>query len=757
MFDCKAILWNFRAILALVMGIILFGGINAHMITVNGGEKSEITMQNPCNPGSPEYFNLRAKSMVSSDFITQEVDRALSRARQELPSVAALSSKTGSKVIAKRLQILYKLQDYVVSCRNKNDADWLLFAWQGAEEIMQMLDYFKLEAKRINRPYVAQIILNVKNFGAKGDGKTDDTPAFRNAFEKAKTTKQPVKIIIPKGDYLLEPEEIDYSREIEFTSYRYGYGMPLKAKMWGNPLPHLQLIGSSRLTFEGEDGATIFFSDPTRMGILVVGADEMIFRNLVLNYRDRCFTQGTAIALDSKNETLDIKIDEGYPSPLLKQFTDAPTPRITPHIGDNKRYISPTCVIDKTAKVDDNIYRFTSLKTRRENINKPWGIIQPGMRVSIIARYCTRRTSPALGFRFSRFCSVENFQILGSPAHAMLGRTSYAQSLINYSVRPRDLNDLVSTNGDAYMGGATPIGPYIEGGDFSFMEDDGINVNSRCVEISKISPDGKSNAPSNEGASGVWVMDLHSGVVDAVARAINGFYMPALPQNIRSVENLNLQELTSEQKARLGVQTTRTSRFKQRPHRIIPLNGSTNGTVISNCKFTFQRGRGIQATSPNMIIDNCVFENLTGSGVTIGSLMSWGMGYAPHNVTVTNSRFVKLGYQGIWVGCSPLDPKNLIKSRPINYLFITNNTFVSDPNINIVQNLLNLSNCNNAIVDGNTFDVGQADHKAIFMDNFRCVEFNNNMFNPKPDANFSYIKFGHNANPEQLRLRSPGK
>jgi hypothetical protein len=136
------------------------------------------------------------------------------------------------------------------------------------------------------------------------------------------------------------------------------------------------------------------------------------------------------------------------------------------------------------------------------------------MTASIIARYDGRRATAAISFRFCRFSSVEDFRILGSPAHTVKAITCYAHRVVRYRLMPHQPGDLVSSNADAFLGGATPIGPYIADCDFSYMEDDGININSRCTESSRIDPDGKANAPSCEGADGVWILDLESDMIE---------------------------------------------------------------------------------------------------------------------------------------------------------------------------------------------------------------------------------------------------
>ena len=48
--------------------------------------------------------------------------------------------------------------------------------------------------------------LNIKSFGAKGDGKTDDTPALLKAMEAATQTEGTV--YFPHGNYLIHPVKV---------------------------------------------------------------------------------------------------------------------------------------------------------------------------------------------------------------------------------------------------------------------------------------------------------------------------------------------------------------------------------------------------------------------------------------------------------------------------------------------------------------------------------------------------------------------
>ncbi|MEW8987212.1 MAG: glycosyl hydrolase family 28-related protein, partial [Bacillus sp. (in: firmicutes)] len=45
--------------------------------------------------------------------------------------------------------------------------------------------------------------LNVREFGAKGNGEADDTNAIQKALNMAKTSKTPVRVVVPAGTYKL--------------------------------------------------------------------------------------------------------------------------------------------------------------------------------------------------------------------------------------------------------------------------------------------------------------------------------------------------------------------------------------------------------------------------------------------------------------------------------------------------------------------------------------------------------------------------
>ncbi len=706
-------------------------------VTVALGADSKMSVD------SPEYFSKQAIAMADFRYISQTVEQTLQRYDKNIASIEHFANTAQNPAIIKRLEVFKALNDYVEKCFAKTDPGWQLLAWQGTEELKIMLDYFEMEKRRSATAVPAPKVVSLKDFGAKGDGKNNDTLALRKAFEFAKAQKQPVKLLIPVGTYLIEPEAEETQPDVSFTDYRLGEGsyrtIPYKNLRDSS---HMLLVGSRYLTIEGEDNARLLFADSSRGGLRIIGADELTIRNIIVDYREPCYTQGTVVSLDKNTGTLDFKVDDGFPAPDIKRFTDAPSYRITPFYEDKNRFSGQTVRIKNCKRIGDGVYRIAPLFLKKDTSS--WGVLKSGGRACIIARYDSRHNATGIDLRYCRFPTFDRITVYSSPGHGLRGITCYALTLTNYRRIPETPAHFVSTNGDGFQGGSTLIGPYIADSIFSRGEDDGININSRCVEIASIARDASAENPSSENADGVFVIDLMSGMIDAVSRVVNGHYQPALPANIRSKENMKQQELTYGEKLRRGVFGDASAKYNLRPHRLIPLNGGTCGTIISKCKFGNFRGLGIQATSPNMLIEDCSFEKLTSCGISVCALMSWNMGFSPHNVIIRRCNFEELDLgPGVWAMCRPLDRSKPIKARPIGDIRIEENTFVYQPGASM--NLVSLSNCHDVVVEKNRFITGTPDVKTIFLDNFKSVKFINNEFSPNYTKGFSPVKYGKNV------------
>ena len=110
----------------------------------------------------------------------------------------------------------------------------------------------------------------VKNYGAKGDGKTDDGPAIQKAFDAAKKHAGPSAVVFEKKHYLLGDNP--------------------------NAWHYFVLAGCKDLVIEG-NGATLVCSD-ANLGFHFIGGKNITVRGLTLDVTAPRVTQGKIVALD---------------------------------------------------------------------------------------------------------------------------------------------------------------------------------------------------------------------------------------------------------------------------------------------------------------------------------------------------------------------------------------------------------------------------------------------------------------------------
>ena len=135
---------------------------------------------------------------------------------------------------------------------------------------------------------------HVKDFGAKGDGKTDDGPGITAAFNAAKKQGGKTKVTFEKKTYLLGDNP----------------------KAW-----HYFVMNDFRdLTIEG-NGATLVCSD-ANLTFHFNGGKDITVRGLTLDVTAPRVTQGEIVAVD-KRGTLDVRVMEGYPEPPDEAFLKA--------------------------------------------------------------------------------------------------------------------------------------------------------------------------------------------------------------------------------------------------------------------------------------------------------------------------------------------------------------------------------------------------------------------------------------------------
>lgn len=129
----------------------------------------------------------------------------------------------------------------------------------------------------------------VADFGAKGDGESDDGPAVRRAVAAAVEAG-------PGSTVIFEPKVYRFGR--------FGRGAQ----------PQISIQGASGITIEG-NGAAIM-NNPYNGFISIVNSSEVIMRGFYFDCDPLGFTQGDVVRTSPSQHLIWVRIHEGYDNPL---------------------------------------------------------------------------------------------------------------------------------------------------------------------------------------------------------------------------------------------------------------------------------------------------------------------------------------------------------------------------------------------------------------------------------------------------------
>jgi len=200
-------------------------------------------------------------------------------------------------------------------------------------------------AKKMN--IIPKKIINVKDYGAVGDGVTNDGPAIDAAFTEA--------------------SNLNGNAIINFESKSYYIGE--KANKWH----YFNITNLDSLVVEG-NGAELLFKR-TNLTFNFTNCTNTIVRNLSIDYIEPTYAQGKVVAKNLGKATIDVLIEDGYPLPPTKLTNGGGglhgivfdpiqyTRRIFPDIDDDH------FLIDSISFVSNRVYRFYFTSSYYKQVN----------------------------------------------------------------------------------------------------------------------------------------------------------------------------------------------------------------------------------------------------------------------------------------------------------------------------------------------------------------------------------------------------
>lgn len=580
-----------------------------------------------------------ASSKGRLDSLRRELPRRLAEAKTKLSDIGSMLDsklKTAENIRRERVGYRREIADRTVAFvereLGKGTNDGLYFAELGLEDLNNLLAYFQLEidsAHAADNPEV----LNVKDFGAKGDGVANDSPAFKAVFEKARgISPQPVKVVLPEGEYLLK-DEMTYGifkneltgQEQDDKSYRHA---------------HVALNGFDNLTIEGAGSAKtrLVYGQFNLFGFRLSHSRNCTVRGLSVRWQKTPCFQGVVTAFDAKAKTVDALWDGKTMEPEDPDFGKSQR-TTTYYDADNNLVKSGLTFWDgkpkllATSKLG-RLYRFTFTRAPKN--------IAAGYTITIAAR---SNWYHAFNFSDATLCTAEDVTVHNSRAGAFSAYGRFG-TLVDCKIKPYGDVSLCTAADGCFCSTGTALIRC----DFERTSDDGVNAHSGGRHLAKY-----------EGAKIVGWQSFNPGQVVRFVDPLTGQVMAqsvvktaSVPtawggQTLPMYETELVEPLPAHVKSweSMGKKTGFICKWGAytKPGEDLPVQiyapgsyGQVASVVVDN-RFSNIRSSGIVVQSSSSLIRGNRVFNPSWQGLRIGCLLNYGEGPAPHNVLVEKNTF----------------------------------------------------------------------------------------------------------------------
>ena len=491
-----------------------------------------------------------------------------------------------------------------------------------------MLTFSLLQASLLFGETPVEPRFNVKDFGAKADGVTDDSAAFSDAIKTAIRSDKKAVVFVPAGRY------------------------SLKTPMDNQGM--LSITGATNLTLEGEKGTMLIAADPDKHIIFIKNSSNVTVRRLELDRNPLVFTQGRITSMDIEAKTVEVSIDSGYDEPdakflaPLKKFLVFTTPEADRY--DRNTPGVPGIVARK--RIGPMKWQFTldmapapNYANRRwllwNNVYKSWGVMMIK----------------------SQDCLAEDIQYYGGGANGGIGARMCSGTLtfrrFNVGVPPgSDRLIAAAGGGQQAMNRGTMI---MDSCDISRVDDDACSMGSafekilRQVDPHTIVVEDTRGVPFQAGDA-VTLWDWLLKKQRSEAKIVQ--CKPEGKGAVRLTLDASIQVLHPVGGPGLPLKSAWNGRgrFEEFDGVDRVADVQTAGKmIIRNCRFQVMRARCILVKGDDSLIENNTFYNTHMTAILAGPEFYWGEGPAVRNLTIRNNRFINIDGSSINLGCHQSD------------------------------------------------------------------------------------------------------
>ncbi|MGZ0654790.1 right-handed parallel beta-helix repeat-containing protein [Coraliomargarita sp. W4R72] len=530
--------------------------------------------------------------------------------------------------------------------------------------------------------------LYLSEYGAVGDGKTDDIAALRAALDALAEAG-------PGATLHFEPGKV----------YKLG--------VREDSLYQIDLQKMEGVTVDGH--GSLLLSDPKQAYIRIRRSTGVTVQNLRLESDPLSYTQGKIIAMNSEAGWFDIELMEGFHDmPSEEQLAsvrpfwpwgavlDPGERRIRPGMTDH-------VFTERFEKIGERKYRMFAKTNYHETIEQYrigdvyfqplyWNTVE---RLESLGRHVSYDAEANIIISQSADCVIKNVTMY-SGRSAMTSRVEFNTGRITFDgfqVRHRPgFEDRVVTNWrDGMHCKDNRVGPVIENCYFEGLLDDSINIASDTIMA--VEPLGGNTIRfCNWRGPLTWHRDI-----TAVREGdqLMAYFPPdgvvKGPYTVLKMDPKEPQIMTLDQPIEGLVTGQVRAHVDVNATQFYNLNAVSRGFVVRNNTFDKQRRDAIRARGYDGLIEGNTVRNLAAEGIYLSNEMgSFYEGPFSQNVTIRNNHFSNM--HGVIL---KLISKTGTQPLPLmNKIVVENNTFVSQvPTPVIVDNVANVRFRGNRYID----------------------------------------------------------
>ena len=447
----------------------------------------------------------------------------------------------------------------------------------------------------------------LSDFGAiPNDGKDDATAIFKaiNFCKKVGQTGTGVKLIFQKGTYDL------------FSNSN-------------SKAPHiLQVNNANNIVIEGNE-SEIIIHDPLKGFLSIFKSNNIIVKNLFIDYDPLPFTQGKIVAIDLKQKTFDLQLDDNFPSLNHEMFQEANRVwgmLMDPQIPGKLKDGAPN--LFATKQFEEVSLRLFKVKINAINLLK-------SMEVGDLYVHMARSNGKTIfGSSFSKNITYLGITSYSSPAGTYQAHNMEEWNVINCKILLKE-GRLHSANADSFHVNGGKFGPWIENGFFEGYSDDAVNLKYAKRNIL-------------EQKSPTEIVIKHGLEVDEVIK----IYNPRDGELIGTYKVVKVKPLTMP-KVKITLDKPIDIELKvgeENNSDIAYVDTQSNESfVIRNNTFKNARRYGVLIQATNGLIERNIFENLSQSAITIYNGVDWGEGFMADNIVINQNIFNNCGYDSSYL------------------------------------------------------------------------------------------------------------